>query len=427
MEAQEEQRSFAHLLLRYRLRAEMTQQELADFSTISVRAIRDLEHGRALHPRRDTVRLLADGLRIGDRDRSRLEEAAGRGTGRSLLRAGLSGAAAAPTPAGEPLLGRENELSSLVASLSTDGPTALSLVGAPGVGKSRLAFEAAALLHRDHGLPVLWASSSHDLVPHGPDGVAGLPDGIVDVLHGAAENRGDLSALEDTVGDRAALLLLDDPRPDPLSPRTVARLLSRCSGLRVLTTSPRPHGLTGEQVFLLDPPDLGAAVRILEARLRRSDPLVPSDGGQGLSAEICGLVDHLPGALAAVATWSTVYDASTLVSCLRKDPVPLLAPLSGDGADTGVGLARSLAELPPAQDGLLGLLCASPAGETALRIAETSGLSPADCGRALADLITRGLVLRDRATGDSRFHTLNLVRALRGPAAVPAEPMEYVS
>ncbi|MEU0991527.1 helix-turn-helix domain-containing protein, partial [Streptomyces sp. NPDC005953] len=55
------------LIRAHRLRIGLTQRELADLSTISVRAIRDLEHGRATRPRTDTVRLMADALRLGPR------------------------------------------------------------------------------------------------------------------------------------------------------------------------------------------------------------------------------------------------------------------------------------------------------------------------------------------------------------------------
>ncbi|WP_443075265.1 helix-turn-helix domain-containing protein [Streptosporangium sp. NBC_01469] len=67
---------FAALLLRYRRRTGITQQQLADLSTVSARAIRDLEKGRARHPRRTTVRLLADALRIDDHERDILERSA---------------------------------------------------------------------------------------------------------------------------------------------------------------------------------------------------------------------------------------------------------------------------------------------------------------------------------------------------------------
>ena len=39
-----------------RIRAGMTQEQLAGLSTVSVRAIRDLEQGRVANPRRATVR-----------------------------------------------------------------------------------------------------------------------------------------------------------------------------------------------------------------------------------------------------------------------------------------------------------------------------------------------------------------------------------
>jgi transcriptional regulator with XRE-family HTH domain len=59
-----ESRQFGTLLRRHRTRARLTQQELADFSTLSVRAIRDLELGNVRRPRQDTVRLLAEVLRL---------------------------------------------------------------------------------------------------------------------------------------------------------------------------------------------------------------------------------------------------------------------------------------------------------------------------------------------------------------------------
>ncbi|MEV7414424.1 helix-turn-helix transcriptional regulator [Streptomyces sp. NPDC089919] len=67
---------FGSLLQLYRARQGMTQQQLADFSAMSVRAIRDLERGRAERPRRDTVRLLAEALRLDEQRREAFERAA---------------------------------------------------------------------------------------------------------------------------------------------------------------------------------------------------------------------------------------------------------------------------------------------------------------------------------------------------------------
>ncbi|WP_159944710.1 MULTISPECIES: helix-turn-helix domain-containing protein [unclassified Nocardiopsis] len=430
MESQEEPQSFGHLLLRYRLRAELTQQELADFSTISVRAIRDLEHGRARQPRRDTVRLLADGLHLNDRDRVCLEDAAGRRPGRSRLRAGRSGSATAPPVPRTPLIGRHGELRSLTEGLSATAHRITALVGAPGTGKSRLAVEAAVRLHRELDLPVLWTTaSSHGFLAHEPDRSAvDLPGPVVDALYGTGEDTGPLDALADSVGDEPVLLVLDDPRPGPLSPQPVADLLSVCPNLRILATSRGSHGLADERVFLLDPPPTGDAVEILRASMDETAPLAaPNGADDGVLARICGLVDHLPGALAAVSTWSAVYDTATLLSCLGEDPLPLLAPLSGTGADIGDGFSLALRQNPPEQTAILRLLCESPLGETAAGIAQATGLSLTDCGRALASLITRGLVHRDREATDSRFRAFRLVSVLCASTTSPTEHMEFAS
>ncbi|MEV0072721.1 helix-turn-helix transcriptional regulator [Amycolatopsis sp. NPDC050768] len=65
--------TFPEALRRLRKRAGMTQQELADFATLSVRAIRNLEQDRVRRPRAETVKLLADALRLPAEDRRLLE------------------------------------------------------------------------------------------------------------------------------------------------------------------------------------------------------------------------------------------------------------------------------------------------------------------------------------------------------------------
>ena len=50
---------FAGLLRELRRRARLTQQELADAATVSLRTVSDLERGVATTPQKETVRLLA--------------------------------------------------------------------------------------------------------------------------------------------------------------------------------------------------------------------------------------------------------------------------------------------------------------------------------------------------------------------------------
>jgi transcriptional regulator with XRE-family HTH domain len=64
---------FGEILREYRISCGMTQQELADFSTLSVRAIRDLERGKVARPRKETLRLLVKALDLPADDRERFE------------------------------------------------------------------------------------------------------------------------------------------------------------------------------------------------------------------------------------------------------------------------------------------------------------------------------------------------------------------
>src|SRR5712692_6610953 len=60
--------SFGDLVRKWRWRAGLTQEELADRSGLSVRAIRDLESGRIAQPRPGSQRLLAAALGLDDHE-----------------------------------------------------------------------------------------------------------------------------------------------------------------------------------------------------------------------------------------------------------------------------------------------------------------------------------------------------------------------
>lgn len=414
-----ENQRFGDLLRRYRSRSGLTQQELADFSTISVRAIRDLEHGRALHPRRDTVRLLGEALRLGDRDRADLLAAAGRRGARTVsLRGPDAVVAPAPDPR-TPVLGRQEEAEALAMALAAPGRRLVTVTGAPGVGKSRLAIEVAQRLHRSCELPVLWATGSdHDFpAPAGElaDLVGRAVADLFSVVGPVDSDRDGVADLVHTVGDRPALLVLDAPRPGAPNGAALARLLHECPALRVLAVADQPYGVPGEQVFPLAALAPAAAVDVLVWHLGDTR-LSPSPGPEDapLLAEICVLLDRIPGALVCAATWLTLYDPATLLACLREDPLPFLSSLTGPAVPGVVeGLNRAFATLSPDEETVLDLLCATADGERADGLARICGLPLADCGRVLNGLITRGLVHCERGTGQARVHTLNLVRVLR--------------
>ncbi len=68
--------AFAELLKQYRVRARLSQEELAEWAGLSVRSISDLERGLKQRPRNATVRLLVEALRLSEAEQAAFEAAA---------------------------------------------------------------------------------------------------------------------------------------------------------------------------------------------------------------------------------------------------------------------------------------------------------------------------------------------------------------
>lgn len=449
------------LIRSHRLRIGLTQRELADLSTISVRAIRDLEHGKARRPRSATVQLVADALRLGPRARAALEEAAHQGR---FTAAGRREAAAPPT-ALHAVVGREGETEVLAAELSESGTERLiTMVGLTGVGKTRLALAVAERLHGT-GLPVLWhafpGGRTEYLAPG--DETTATVTAVVDDLFapqpvrggdartGAAPGAGTcaVASLAELVGDGGALLVLDGaPAAAPRADRLTA-LLRTCPGLRLLVTSDTPWHVPGERVFLLSPLEVPApadadasapALRVFLDHVRRARPgFVARPADLERAARVCRILDGHPGALAAAASWLVVYDLATLCHALGSDPAALLHHLgeAGGSGDLRGALHDRLTRLSPGARTLLDALCAPPAtdphtgpgaapdqgrqGRELTELTTLTGLALPDVGRLLRELMISGAVRAEYQGGASRFRVLGLARAAWAhPAAATA-------
>jgi transcriptional regulator with XRE-family HTH domain len=222
-------RSFAELLRELRRRAALSQEELAQRSGLTVKAIGALERGERTRPYPHTVRALADALQPDPAARAALIAAAPsrRATtpveterpphdpGQSADRDQPSGAIGdRPARTGEPgflrpltgpPIGREVELTELTALLGAGRNRLVTLVGPGGVGKTTLAIELAARLAEAYpGGPVvveLAALTAADLVLPAIARAFGVPE------------TGDPEAATAVIarlGDRRALLVLDN-------------------------------------------------------------------------------------------------------------------------------------------------------------------------------------------------------------------------
>jgi tetratricopeptide (TPR) repeat protein/transcriptional regulator with XRE-family HTH domain len=137
--------SFGQRLKRHRLAAGLSQEALAERAGLSARAISDLERGIHRAPYLDTITLLADALGLPDEERAALARAAGRHRALAPGSSGQSTTAARVAVSSPPLVGRTPELARLRQFVAGLDEPALLLAGEPGIGKTRLLDESAAL------------------------------------------------------------------------------------------------------------------------------------------------------------------------------------------------------------------------------------------------------------------------------------------
>jgi DNA-binding SARP family transcriptional activator len=205
-----------------------------------------------------------------------------------------------------PLVGRDNELREL-ARLVADHRL-LSLVGPGGVGKTRLALEAAratAASLADGGYLV-------ELAPVG-DPVA-VRDAIASAL-----DLSDAQPLSDMVGDRELIIVLDNCEHVIEAAAVVTEeLLRRCPNLRLLVTSREALRVPGELVWSVPPLARDDAVRLFVARaqaigaaLEISDDVVTQQ-----IADICTRLDGLPLAIELAAARTRALPVQQIASRL---------------------------------------------------------------------------------------------------------------
>jgi transcriptional regulator with XRE-family HTH domain len=420
-------RPFPELLRSNRERAGLTQRALADLSTISPRAIRDIEAGRA-HARTQTVHLLADGLKL-------------QGLMRELfVHAGLSGRRAerpgaldggfglgAPRPVNA-LLGRETEVRAMADVLESGRRRAICISGLPGVGKTRVAGEIAARLHARRGWPVLWIGADG----RGPGASATALGPLMRALRELIESgTRDLSRICALIGAHEALLVLDGVA-DTTVPLGVEELLAYCPGVRMISTSRAPWQIPGVQSAVLPPlatpaapPDedrrgwLEAlpgvpAVRLLTERLAEVSPgytLGPAEADA--AAEVCRRLDGLPLALEAAAGRFGPLSLRQLAAMPEPDLLDLGVPdRAGGGPRTIGGLVRAGFELlDPEHRAVLRRLARFDRAWTA---ADATGLLRRPLDGVVDDLnvlIGCGLVRASPGAAAADLYLPNLLRA----------------
>ncbi len=294
---------FGRLLARFRMARGLSQEELAERSGVSVRAIRDLERGHVGRPRKTSVVLLADALALSGAESAAFMKAVADLARRSFERGEPVQAPARLVPCQLPpdiadFTGREVALERLRSrGRGRDhAPTAVvitAVVGKAGVGKTTLA------VHGAHQLRSLFPDGQLYVNLRGAEAQALDP---ADVLGGFLRAFGvEGQSIPDDADERArlyrslmvdrrALVLLDNAATEV----QVRPLLPAGAGNAVLVTSrARLAGLAAADVIDLDvlPPE--QAVELL-GKIAGAGRLAAEPGA---ACEIAALCGYLPLAL----------------------------------------------------------------------------------------------------------------------------------
>jgi predicted ATPase/DNA-binding CsgD family transcriptional regulator len=302
------------------------------------------------------------------------------------------------------LIGREGDARELVGMV--DGVRLVTLVGAPGCGKTRLALEV-----------------GHRLADRYPAGVgfvelAPVGEGCLVASAVAAglgiEDRPGRSAEDDLVEELSSeglLVVLDNcEHVVGAVAALVARLLDGCPSLRVLATSRTALGLSGEQVWRVPPLGLAPAVELFRDRAGLSAPRVgPDPSSARVIEEICRRLDGLPLAIELAAAWSRVLTPTEILD--RLEPALLRSHVrdaSPRQRTMEATLDWSYQLLEPAERLLFEQLSVF-AGGFDFEAAEAV-VPGGDALDGLASLVDSSLVLADPASGKMRYRVLEPVR-----------------
>jgi predicted ATPase/DNA-binding transcriptional LysR family regulator len=201
------------------------------------------------------------------------------------------------------LLGREPDLTHITGLLRDEGTRLVTLTGAGGSGKTRLAIEAAGVLVDELAdgvyLVELAALREPELVPGAIATVLGVP---AEELDGRLESR-------------ELLLVLDNLEQVLEAAEAIASLLETSAGLRILATSRVALRIAGEHVHDVEPLELEDAVALFEQRARAVRPGFTADPSL---AAVCERLDMLPLAIELAAARVKTLPPAALADRLEQ-------------------------------------------------------------------------------------------------------------
>jgi predicted ATPase/DNA-binding SARP family transcriptional activator len=303
------------------------------------------------------------------------------------------------------LIGRERELADVRSMLARDDVRLLTLTGAGGSGKTRIALELARELEPAFAngavfVPLAPLADSRFVLP-----VIARTIGVDDPT-----GRTTLDSLAAALEPQELLLVLDNAEHLRQAAPVYAELVARAPRLRMVITSRCVLHLSGEHVYPVHPLPEDDAVELFRVRARALDPAFElTHEVEGDVRETCRRVDFLPlGVELAAGRIRTLMPRALQERLTRR-----LAVLTGGPRD----LPARQQTLRATLDWSIDLL--EPDERQALaRLSVFAGGCNADaaetvCGAdidALSALVDHNLVRRADAAGEPRFLLLETIR-----------------
>jgi predicted ATPase/transcriptional regulator with XRE-family HTH domain len=424
-------KSFGQWLRQRRKALDLTQDDLAERVGCAPATVRMIEKGQR-RPSKQMADVLAECLRVPEEERTVfLALARGRETQRDEGPPPVTRIEAPsnlppnnlPTQL-TPLVGRDDVLEGVVAAIRHDDVRLLTLTGAPGIGKTRLALEAGMHLLPNFSdgvfLVTLTPIRDPSLVLPALAGVLGLHDeGTKPVA----------LALKDHLQRQHLLFVLDNFEQVVEAGPSLVDLLWSCPGVKMLVTSREALHVRGERQYPVPSLDLDASVQLFVQRAQEVEAHFSlTEENRAAVREICAGMEGVPLAIELVAARVRLFP-----------PRILLARLNGPGYQAGsaslpmlVGGSRDLPErhrtlrsairwsydlLMPAEQKLfrrLGVFvggCTLPSAEAVCNAQNDLGLNVAE---GLLSLLDKSLLKRqDRQSAGSgdepRYAMLDMI------------------
>lgn len=224
-------------------------------------------------------------------------------------------------------VGRERELSGIAECFQRDGARLVTVLGPGGMGKTRLALEAAkqlapGFLEGVYHVPLQPLSTPADVLP------------AIATAVGLVAARNPLAALGDFFRDKDALLLLDNAEHVLEAADDLAKLLTRADGLRLLVTSREVLNLRAEHVFsvgglgMRDGEGRGDAGQLFITRARALlRDYAPGAAELADIDRVCRLVEGMPLAIELASGMLRKQTARDIADHLERDLGALVSPL----------------------------------------------------------------------------------------------------